>query len=80
MTLQDRINSALADHLAEHGGGMVSAFHLAVEYVDAEGEEGWAFATAPDQRLSRTIGLVEWSRGHLRHEQRRYLEGLGDDA
>jgi hypothetical protein len=75
VTLEDRVQDAIAAHLAETGdGGMVTAFHLAVEFVDSAGDDAWLYVTAPRQRMSHTLGLIEWSRGVALYEQRRYLD------
>lgn len=77
--LQDKLADLLAAHLAEQGGGIVTAFHLAVEYVNADGADDWLYVNAPDQRQSRTLGLLYWSVGVVAHDQQRYLDRLDED-
>lgn len=72
--LGQKIERALTEHLAEEGGGMVTAFYFVAEYIDGEGEHAWVYATAPDQRMSTTAGLIKWAEGIVEYEQRRYLE------
>ena len=74
-TLSDKVNALIAEHLAQEGGGIVLAFHLTAEYIDSEGDESWLYANAPDQRISRTMGLLEWAKGVTLNDQRRYLDG-----
>jgi hypothetical protein len=77
--LSEAVNEAAGRWLAEHGGGMVTGVWFVMNYVDAEtGGQDWAWATAGDQTLERSMGLVMWSDGLLRYEQRRYLDGLAD--
>lgn len=78
MSLQDKLADLLAEHLAEEGGGIVTAFHLTVEYVNAGGADDWLYVNASDQRQSRTLGLLCWSLGVVKHDQQRYLDQLDD--
>ena len=77
--LSDQIHSALNDHLADEGGGMVTAFHLIAEYVDDQGEHCWMYTTAEDQRQSVTMGLIAYAQGVAQHEQQAYLDRISDD-
>lgn len=78
MSLNERVQQALAENLAEQGGGMVTGFYLVADVIDDEGGHGWLYATAPDQPLQQSIGLVEWARDCCRYEQWRHLEDGGD--
>lgn len=73
-SLQAHVDAALATWLAAHGGGMVSSFHVVVDFVDSDGEQAWGYGTSPDQKLITTMGLLTWSTGVAEYEMRRHLE------
>lgn len=77
--LQAKIQRTIDEHVAEEGGGFVTAWHLIAEYIDTEGEESWLYATADNQKAMTTIGLIEWARGVTRYEQHRYLDAIADE-
>jgi hypothetical protein len=74
--LAEAITAAIHDHIAGDTGGMITGFHLVAEYIDADGEQRWLYATAPDQQQSATLGLLHWSLGVAEYEQRRYLDEI----
>ncbi len=76
--LNERVRGFIEAWLGESGGGMVTGFHLIADFVDADGGQSWMYATAPDQKLITTMGLIEWARGVARYEQRMYHETGGD--
>ncbi|SHN20580.1 hypothetical protein [Cryptosporangium aurantiacum] len=69
------ISAAIADHLAPDGGGFVTAFHLAVEYVDADGNQCHVRVYPAEQRATVTMGLLQWEIGVARYEQQRHACG-----
>lgn len=79
--LTERIGQLLHKWLADHGGGMPTTWYLVVEYVDADGEQRWTYDVSPGQRMTTTLGLVEWARGVAHAEQRLALEQMrgGDE-
>lgn len=72
--LPEQVRDLITDHLAADGGGIVTGYCLTVEYVDSDGDDAWMQVVAPDQRLSRTMGLIEFAAGVAHYEQQRYLE------
>ena len=56
--LQERILNTINDALGEHGGGIVNAFLLAIDYLDHEGEPAFIITCPPDQRGIATAGLA----------------------
>lgn len=79
-SLADRISGVLYDHLAGENGGMVTGFHVIAEFIDSDGESRMLYEWAPGQRLTTTMGLLRWAQGVADYEQRRFLDGLGDDG
>ena len=77
--LDDRVRDAIEAQLAAEGGGWAVSYHLVVDLIDANGEQGWAYATMPGQLVTTSMGLVEWSRGVLRYEQAVQLDAEADD-
>ena len=77
MSVTARVSQALEEYLVENGGGMVTAFHIVADYIDADGQHSWIYATAADQRQLTTLGLIEWAKGVAQHDQRKYLEDEG---
>lgn len=58
--LSDAVTRAIEDTLAAHGGGMVRAYALALDYFDDEGEPAWATAHAERQGAITTLGLLRF--------------------
>jgi hypothetical protein len=56
--LQGRLLDLINDTLAEHGGGIVNGFLLAVDYLDGDGDPSFVISVAPDQRASLSSGLA----------------------
>lgn len=54
------VNNALGEWLAANGGGMVTAFALCAELIDADGDRAWVTAHMDGQTPSHTIGLLRW--------------------
>lgn len=77
--LGDQIQGTLNDHLAEDGGGIVTAYHVIAEYIDDDGEHGWLYVTPEDQRQCTTMGLIDWAHGVATYEQQRYLDQIAED-
>ena len=77
--LQALIEQALSGYMQSKGGGMVNAWYLVADVVDADGGQSWLFSNAPDQLLMTTMGLIEWARGAAMYEQRCYLAERGAD-
>lgn len=74
--LASAISAALYDHLAGDNGGMVTGFHVIAEFIDSDGESRMLYEWAPGQRLTTTMGLLEWARGVAAYEQRRFLDDV----
>lgn len=72
------VHQAIQEHLTAAGGGMVTSLYCIVEFIDADGEPAWMYATADDQRMGTTMGLIEWARGIAQYELRRYLDDMDD--
>jgi hypothetical protein len=77
--LNAAIENAVAQFVAEHGGGMVTAWHYVASVADLDGGHSWLYATAPNQRGITTMGLLQWAEGVAKHEQRRHLSELEGD-
>jgi hypothetical protein len=73
MDVQERLQSALEEHLAASGGGFVRSWHLVADIIDDEGDQAWLYAVADGQQQITTLGLLEWARGIARYEQAAYL-------
>lgn len=59
--ISDAINDAITTWLADNrGGGIVTAFTLCAEYIDADGDRSWATAHHEQQTPSHTLGLLRW--------------------
>ena len=74
--LSDVIAEAMAVWLADNGGGMVTSFAYAVEYLDADGDRCWAVAHADSQSPSQTLGLLRW---HTLAIEEQCRELMGDE-
>jgi hypothetical protein len=79
-SLEDKVFGVIAEHLAqEEGGGFVTGFYLIADYNDAEGRESWLYATAPDQNLSTTLGMLRVANGAAEYELKRYFDDIAED-
>ena len=58
--ITDAITEAIAGFLAEHGGGIVTSFACAAEYIDSDGDRCWITAHGEGQSPSQTLGLLRW--------------------
>ena len=68
------IMDAIAEQLRIDGRpGMVTGYILLAEYVDDDGDPCWLTSHPEDQRLSTTIGQVEWLRIKLRKAANDYF-------
>lgn len=80
MDLAEQVRDLLTEALsAEGGGGMVTGFYLAAEFIDSDGDRGWMYASPDGQGFSQTMGIIEFARGVVRFEQHAYLVELADD-
>lgn len=77
--LGKRISDVVQDYLSETAGGIASSFHIVAEYVNADGQECWMYATPTDQKATTTLGLLRWSLGVADYEQFRYMASLEAD-
>lgn len=75
--LGTRVGAAIQEWLDANGGGMATAWHLTLDFIDQTGEDRWAYSTAPDQKMVTTLGLLRWAQGVADYEQRRYF---GEDS
>ena len=75
--LADVIRAAVDEWLASHGGGMVTAYAMAVNYYDSEGEHCWATAHADRQTPAHTLGLLRWHTLAVEQEVRGYFDEEG---
>lgn len=75
------IADAIAEQLKADGiTGMVTGYILLAEYIDDDGDPCWYTSHPGDQRLSTSIGQVEWLRLRLRrHADTYFSEVDGDD-
>ena len=64
---------------AEGRTGMVTGFIPLAEYIDEDGDPCWFITHPEDQRLSASIGQVEWLRLVLRRGANDYFDGDDDD-
>lgn len=74
-TLAEAISHAVDTWLAEQGGGMATAYAMAINYYDAEGEQCWATAHADRQTPAHTLGLLRWHTIAIEHDVTAYFEG-----
>lgn len=72
--LQACLDKAVEEWLQEAGGGMVTGSVMIVDFVDAGGDQMWAYSVSRDQHMSKTMGLVEWLRGLTKYEQMRHFQ------
>lgn len=72
--LQECLDEAVREWLEKAGGGFVTGSIMVVDFVDAQGDQMWAWSCTKDQHMSRSMGLVEWLRGLVRYEQKRFLQ------
>jgi hypothetical protein len=75
--LADTIREAVEQWLARNGGGMVTAYAMAVNYYDADGEQCWATAHAEQQTPAHTLGLLRWHTMSVEHEVQGYFDEEG---
>lgn len=74
------IMDAIAEQLRSDGKpGMVTGYILLAEYVDDDGEPCWLTSHPEDQRLSTSIGQVEWLSIMLRKGADNYFATDGED-
>lgn len=59
-TIDHAVGTALADWLSQHGGGFVTGWALAVEFVDNDGDRGWVVAQDEAQTPAHTLGLLRF--------------------
>lgn len=72
--LQDCLDKAVQEWLESTGGGLVTGSVMLVDFVDAQGDQMWAWSVSRDQNMTKSMGLVEWLRGLVRFEQQRFLQ------
>lgn len=75
--LADVIREATDNWLAANGGGMVTAYAMALNYYDAEGEPSWATAHADRQTPAHTLGLLRWHTLAIEHDVIEYFDQEG---
>lgn len=75
--LADVIREAVDQWLASQGGGMVTAYEVAVNYYDAEGEHCWATAHADRQTPAHTLGLLRWHTLSVENDVKGYFDEEG---
>lgn len=72
--LQECVERAVEEWLKDSGGGMLTGSVLQVEFVDAAGDQMQAWSVSPQQSMTKTMGLVEWLKGVVKYEQKRFLQ------
>lgn len=70
------VAQALSEWLASNGGGMVTGFAICVDFIDEDGDRGWATAHAENQPPATTLGLLRF---HTIDAERQVLDYLADD-
>lgn len=76
--LAAKVTDAINEWLAETGGGMATAYALAVNYYDNEGEPCWSTASADEQTPAHTLGLLRWHTLHVEHDVASYFDPEDD--
>ena len=70
-SLRGTILAAIEEWSSANGGGFPTAFVIALDYVDASGENALAISQMNDQTAQRSLGLVtyldEWYRADARN-------------
>ena len=75
----ESVGEALAQVMAESGGGFVTGFCLVAEVIDSDGDRGWITATTEGQALSTTLGLLRWSTLAAEHDAVAAYMAVDDD-
>ena len=71
------IHDAISKTLQTEGRtGMVTGYVLLAEYIDDDGDHCWYLSHPEDQRLSTSIGQVEWMNIMLRKNANDFLETI----
>lgn len=70
------VSAALGEWMASNGGGFVTAFALVVDYVDEDGDRGWATAHAENQMPATTLGMLRF---HTLNVEQQVLDYFSDD-
>ena len=78
--LNHSVQDAINQWLSRRGGGFVTSFYLQADYISDEGNESWTCASAPDQRLSQTMGLWKFGEKLMAHEFDKYMAGEYSDG
>lgn len=76
--LERWLQATIDAYLNETGGGLVTSWHFVGDFIDADGEQSWLYATPDGQKVMTTIGLIEWARDVARYEQRRHLDEISE--
>jgi hypothetical protein len=69
------VRDAVDNWLAANGGGMVTAYAMAVNYYDSEGEQSWATAHNDEQTPAHTLGLLRWHTLAVERDIGHYFDG-----
>ena len=75
----EAVSEALAQVMAEAGGGFVTGFCLVAEVIDGDGDRGWVTAHADGQSPSATLGMLRWHTLTAEHDVALYLAGDDED-
>lgn len=59
-TLTQRLEDAMQQHFGDNGGGFVTGFVAAVDYVDSDGASVMYICSMPGQGTYKSMGLSEY--------------------
>jgi hypothetical protein len=79
VSLAERVQSAIQEHLDEQGGGFATEFLLVANYIDAGGEPSYFLTVPDDQRLLTSLGLARWGELSCEADARRHFADSDDD-
>ena len=68
-----------AEWLASNGGGMVTGFALCVDFIDEDGDRGWATAHSDGQAPAHTLGLLRFHTIDAERQVRDYFHRNDED-
>ena len=78
LTLSQRFELAIQEHLAARGGGFCNGFVALAETVDEDGED-CVFLVSPDfQRSNRSFGMAKYLSAYWANEVRHLWDGTCD--
>lgn len=60
--ISDAVEKAIAETIAKHGGGFIEGYSLTLSMLDDDGEPNVYSFSPENQRMTTTLGLIEWAR------------------